>query len=328
MKLRYLLLGLFLVIGPSSSGAQQAQVTELRIATVAPDGSPWLRVFRAWDSELRQRTNGTLTLRMYPGGSQGQETDYIDKMQSGQLDGAALSATGLAQIVRPVLVMGLAGLVDDYPQLDRVRRRMKRRFNQLFEQQGYVQLGWGDIGKTRLFSRRRVARPSDLRQTRPWAPRSDVIFTAFLDVVGANPRRLGIPEVYPALQTGMIDTVPGSALAAVALQWHTRVQYYTERSAGIVIGATVLKKSRFDRLSPEHQQALRETSQQGHRLATRSMRRADDQALVALSRRLTAVDVTPYEQEWLDAGLRTRERLVGRVFPEALLDAVARAAAP
>ncbi len=314
------------LLAPLGTPIDAQQATELRIATVAPDGSPWMRVFRAWDRELRERTQGQLGLRLYPGGAQGQEPDYIDKMNAGQLDGAALTTTGLSQIVRTVLVLGLPGIFDDYATLDRVRRRMGPRFERQFNRAGYTLLGWGDVGRGRLFSRRQILRPRDLRQARPWAPREDAIFSEFLNVVGANPRRLGIPEVYPALQTGMVDTVPASALAVVALQWHSRLRYYSETSAGILVGATILKKDKFDALPEAHREALMETSRRGHRLVARAIRREDDRALQVIARRLTAVDTTPHDAEWRLAALQTRDRLVGRIFPQSLFDAVARAA--
>ena len=322
-----LLVASLALIAPGTQEAVDAQgATELRIATVAPEGSPWMRVFRAWDRELRQRTEGRLGLRLYPGGSQGQEPDYIDKMHAGQLDGAALTSTGLSEIVRPVLVLGLPGVVDDYATLDRVRRRMGRRFEAEFDRRGYALLGWGDVGRGRLFSRRRIARPADLRRARPWAPRSDVVFSSFLEVVGARPRRLGIPEVYPALQTGMVDTVPGSALAAVSLQWYTRLDYYSQQNNGILIGATILKKDKVDALSEEHRTALMETSQRAHRLLARAIRREDQRSLGVIQRRLQAVDLDPHRAEWERVGEQARNNLAGRLYPRALLDAVIRAA--
>ncbi|HJL30855.1 MAG TPA: TRAP transporter substrate-binding protein DctP, partial [Polyangiaceae bacterium LLY-WYZ-15_(1-7)] len=282
-----LLVASLALIAPGTQEAVDAQgATELRIATVAPEGSPWMRVFRAWDQELRQRTNGQLGLRFYPGGSQGQEPDYIDKMRAGQLDGAAVTSTGLGQIVRPVLVLSAPGVFQEYSQLDRARRRLSSRLEAQFERNGYVLAGWGDVGKARLFSKRRIAQPSDMRQARPWVPRGDAVFSELLNVIGANPRRLGIPEVYPALQTGMVDTVPGSALAAVSLQWYTRLDYYSQQNNGILIGATILKKDKVDALSEEHRTALMETSQRAHRLLARAIRREDQRSLGVIQRRL------------------------------------------
>ena len=323
-------LAALLLLPPAWSGAgaslEAQEVTYIRVATLAPDGSPWMRVFRALDGELDERTGGQLRLRIYGGGSQGQEGDYIAKMRSGQLDAAALTSTGLSTVVRPVLVLGLPGIVDDYETLDRVRRRMGPRFERLFEREGFVLLGWGDVGKGRLFSKRRIERPTDLRAARPWAPTSDVVFSEFLSVVGAQPRRLGVTEVYPALQTGMVDTVPGSALAAVALQWHSHLRYYSRDHSGILVGASVMRKEKWDSLSEEHRQTIREVSRRAHRVAKRMIRRADDAALRVVQQRMEAVDTTPHRAEWNRYALRTRDRLLGRVFPRALFDAVLRAA--
>lgn len=319
------LAGLTLVPGISEPvGAQQA--TELRIATVAPDGSPWMAVFRRWDRDLRERTGGQLGLTFYPGGSQGQESEYIDKMGAGQLDGAAVTSGGLGQIVRPVLVLSAPGVFTEYAQIDRARRRLASRFEQQFERNGYKLLGWGDVGKARLFSTHRIEQPSDLRARRPWAPRNDEVFAEFLSVVGANPRRLGITEVYPALNTGMVDTVPASALAAVSLQWYTKLRFFSEQNSGVLVGATILRKEKFDALSAEHQTALTETAAHSHRLLARAIRREDDRSLRVLQRRLTSVDTSAHEAEWAAAAETTRNNLAGRVYPRALLDAVIRAA--
>lgn len=285
-----------------------------------------MRSLRRWDRSLREETGGRVGLRIYPGGSQGQEPMVIDKMTAGQLDGAALTTTGLSQIVRPVLVLGLASVIGDYEALDRVRRRMGPRFSRYFEREGYHLVGWGDVGRARLFSRERIARPSDLRRARVWAPRSDEVFSEFLATIGARPRRLGVTEVYPALQTGMVDAVPASALAVVALQWHTRLRFFTEDSAGVLIGATVFRSERIAQLSEEDRATLMRTARRLERRSQRLVRRADDEALVTLRRRLQAVDTTPFQDEWLRAGETTLGRLQGRVFPAALVEAVVRAA--
>ena len=301
----------FATVGPDAAGAQQT--TELRIATVAPEGSPWMRVFRAWDEEVRERTGGSLGLRVYPGGSQGQESDYIDKMASGQLDGAAVTTNGLGQIVRPTLVLAVPGLFTEYDQLDRVRRRLRGRFNRQFQRNGYQLLGWGDVGKGRLFSNRRVERPQDLRQTRPWAPRNDEVFSQFLSVAGARPHHLGIPEVQSALSTGTVNAVPASALAAVLFQWHSHLRFFTQQSTGVLIGATILKKERFDALPEDQQTALRETARRAHRLLNRAIRREDERSLRVITQRLTAVDTSPHEAAWTQAAEQNRDALVGRV---------------
>lgn len=312
-------------ICPRPAAAEQA--VELRIATLAPSGSSWMKVFNAWNLTIQKETNETLKLRFYAGGSQGDERDFVRKMRAGQMDGASITTTGLAQLVRQVLVLSVPGVFDEYDQLDRVRAALNDRFAGMFDQEGYTLLGWGDVGKTRLFSMERVERPSDIKKLRPWAWKDDLIFTEFLKVVGANPVRLGVPEVYPALQTRMVDTLPASALAAVSLQWYTRLKYVTKRNSGIIVGATLVRKDKFEQLSDAQKQVLVETALRAHKALNTSIRRDDEKSYrTVLQRGLSEVDTTENQAEWEAVGKEVRERLAGRVYPKSLLDAVTAAA--
>ena len=243
------------------------------------------------------------------------------------MDGASITTTGLGQLVRQILVLSVPGVFDEYDELDRVRAGLNERFEGMFAQEGYTLLGWGDVGKTRLFSMERIERPADIKKLRPWAWKDDLIFTEFLKVVGANPVRLGVPEVYPALQTRMVDTLPASALAAVSLQWYTRLKFVSKRNSGIIVGATIIRRDKFEALTDEQRKVLRETGLRAHAALNRSIRRDDEKSYqTVLKRGLTEVDTTENQALWEEAGRQVRERLTGRVYPKSLLDAVTEAA--
>src|SRR6185295_4307166 len=95
----------------------------------------------------------------------------------------------------------------------------------------------------------------------------------------------------------------------------------------IVVGATVVKKDKFDALSEEHRTALLETAQQAHQTLARTIRREDDRTLeTILQHGITAVDRAPQRNAW-DAVLRTaRQSLVGRLYSAELLERVERIA--
>jgi TRAP-type C4-dicarboxylate transport system substrate-binding protein len=322
-----LALAAFAAPGAVARPAAAEPVVELRIATLAPSGSSWMRVFNAWNLTIQEETNNTLKLRFYAGGSQGDERDFVRKMRAGQMDGASVTTTGLGQLVRQVLVLSVPGVFDEYDELDNVRSALSDRFEGMFDQEGYMLLGWGDVGKTRLFSMEPVERPSDIKKLRPWAWKDDLIFTEFLKVVGANPVRLGVPEVYPALQTRMVDTLPASALAAVSLQWYTRLKYVTKRNSGIIVGATLIRKDKFEQLTDEQKKVLVQTGIRAHAALNKLIRRDDDKSYQTLLKRgISEVDTTENQAEWDDAGTQVRERLTGRVYPKSLLDAVIAAA--
>lgn len=310
-----------LVAGGSHGGQAEAQERiVIRYATLAPSGSTFGKILKAWSRSLLKETEGRVELRYYSGGSQGDERDFIRKMRAGQMDAAGVTSTGLGIIVRQVLVLSLPGLIGTYEELERVRTELTPKFEEMFREAGFELLAWADAGRGRIMSTKPIVRPSDLRSARPWVWKDDPIFAEFLKVVGANGVRLGVPEVYGALQTKMVDVVPNSALGAVALQWYTKLNYMSKETFGIIMGASVIKKDKFDELTPADQAVFKRTAARAAKALDRVVRSDDAEAYqVLLKRGMRLVDTSPYLEEWEKAGAETRERLTGRLFSKSLL---------
>jgi len=301
----------------------------LRIASLAPAGSSWMKILNAWNKTLQERTDGKLKMRFYPGGSQGDERDFVRKMRVGQLDGGVVTMTGMSLLVPAMNVLVLPGFLDTYEKLDRVRERMASTFEGMFEKEGFELVGWGDAGKTRLFSVKPIKRPSDIKAMRPWVWKDDPIFVEFYKVIGASAVRLGVPEVYPALQTRMVDVVSSSALTAVALQWYTRVKYMTAHNSAIIAGGTMMRKEKLDELPPDLQEAFQSTADRAHELLNKVIRKDDQKAYdVIVKKGIQPVAAGDAQPEWDAADKKVRDNLTGRMFSKSLIDAVAAAAVP
>lgn len=297
-----------------------ADAITLRVATLAPNGSAWMRVLNAWNNSLKQRTSNRLQFRFYAGGAAGDERDAVRKMRVGQMDGAVITTVGLAQIVRPVLVLQAPGVCTSYAKLDAVRSQLAAEFEREFDTAGYKLMGWGDAGVGRVFANRPIIGPSDMRQTRMWSWRDDPLWQAVLSAAGVTGVELGLPEVYPALQTNRIDAFPGTALAAIAFQWNTKATHVTGGTHDVVIGATVLKKEKFDALAPDLKAALVETSTQAHQALAARIRRDDEAALrTILSRGVTQDNTTPQQAAWEQVFRQARTSLAGRLYSAELL---------
>ncbi|MBW2687559.1 MAG: TRAP transporter substrate-binding protein DctP [Deltaproteobacteria bacterium] len=323
------LLALVLVGLPGTVPSTRAEeAITLRIASLAPAGSSWMKVLNAWKATLEKETEGRLKLRFYPGGSQGDERDFVRKMRVGQLDGGVVTMSGMSLLVRPMVILVLPDFLDTYEKLDRVRLKMADQFEKMFEDEGFLMVAWGDAGKTRLFSKKKIERPSDIKSMRPWMWKDDLIFIEFYDVIGASAVRLGVPEVYPGLQTNMIDVVTSSALTAVALQWYTRVKYMTGHNSSIIAGGMVMRKEKIDGLPPDLKEAFLRTSKRVETLLNKSIRRDDQKAYdVVIKKGIVATDTSKYKAEWDAAAKQVRDRMTGRVFSKSLLQAVEAAAA-
>jgi TRAP-type C4-dicarboxylate transport system substrate-binding protein len=324
----FLLLAAFALPGTVPSTKAEDSYT-LRVASLAPAGSSWMKILHAWNKTLQEKTDGRLKMRFYPGGSQGDERDFVRKMRVGQLDAAVMTMTGISMVVRAMIVLVLPGFLDTYEELDRVRGKMAPQFEAMFDKEGFKLVGWGDAGLNRLFSAKPFRSPSDLKSLRPWVWKDELVFVELYDVIGANAIRLGVPEVYPALQTRMIDMVSSSALTAVALQWYTRVKYMTGWNSAIIAGGTMMRKDKFDELPADLKEVFESTAARAHELVNKTIRKDDEEAYrIVVKKGIQVVDAGDSMADWNAAYEQVRKNFTGRLFPKSLVDAVAKAAKP
>jgi TRAP-type C4-dicarboxylate transport system substrate-binding protein len=265
-----------------TGGAAEAQ--ELKIATLAPDGSAWAKIMVGGGKDIGARTQGRVTVKYFFSGAQGDERDVVRKMKLGQIDGAALTAVGLGLIKGDVRVLELPFLFKNDKELDYVRAKMAPDFEKQFDDAGYVLLAWGDVGWTHLYSNMQVQSKADLAKTKMWAWTDDPIVRTFFKRLGVNGVPLGVPDVLTSLQTGTIDACYGSPLAAVALQWYTKVKYATDTPINYAIGAFVVRKEVFNKLSPEDQKALRQAGADMGQKLMATVRKDNDRAAKAMQR--------------------------------------------
>lgn len=313
-----------LVSAHSFSGSAHAEAKpepthQLRLATLAPRQSQLGRAFQELRKELREKTDGDVELKMYHGGVAGDEETVVRKMRVGQLDGALLTSTGLGALVPQVLVLQAPGLIRSYPALDDVRKALAPQFDAMFDKAGYTLVSWGDSGQVRIFSKHKIQHPDDLKGVRPWVWRGSPTMRAFIEAAGANGVVLGLPEVYGALQTGMVDTVIASSIGVLGFQWHTRLKTMTKPGGGVVVGAYVIRKEKLEAL-PEVARNHILTSATEHADEFRDGgRRLDEEASEALAQRLKTVNIWRNQHAWEAVQRTARNALAGRLYSRSLL---------
>jgi TRAP-type C4-dicarboxylate transport system substrate-binding protein len=314
-----LLIIAFMLALPGIATVAATDKTVIRLGTLAPAGSTWDRVFKAWNKSLSDKTGGALSFQFFPGGVAGDEKDVIRKMKLGQMDAGGFTTVGLSQIAKPLSLLTTPGIIDGYDHLNKVRAELAPDLEAIFDKEGYKLLGWGDAGFGRVMSNRPILMPSDYKAVRPWVPKDEAAFPEFMKIVGANGVPAGIPEVFPALQTGMIDTVMVSAIAAVALQWFRNVKFVAKEAQIPIVGATLIRKEFLTNLPPDQAAALLETGTKAHEVLLKSIAKEDDTAYKSLTGKLGlkefSMAATPAQvKAWSDTSKELRKRLTGKLW--------------
>jgi TRAP-type C4-dicarboxylate transport system substrate-binding protein len=142
-----------------------------------------------------------------------------------------------------------------------------------------VLLAWGDVGPVHIFSNSPIKGKADLAQLKLWAWVDDALVRALFQQLGVNGVPLGVPDVLPSLQTGLINACYGSPLSTLALQWYTKVKYMTSMHISQAIGATVITKKEYDKLDPATQKTLMSDSLAFQAKLLTTLRAENDKAL-------------------------------------------------
>jgi TRAP-type C4-dicarboxylate transport system substrate-binding protein len=314
-----------LLVPCGAAQLRAAEMTLIKVATLAPKNSPFLRSFEELDQTIRQLSGGSVGFQMYASGVAGDEVNVVRKMKVGQLDAGMVTSDGLGLMVPEVNVLRAPGVVTNYKQLEVVTRELLPDFDKIFDEKGYKLISWGEAGEYRYFSREPITQPSDIKRMRPWLwPQSPVMQETWR-TIGATPVPLGLPEVYGALQMKMIDLVESTSLAYVALQWHSTGQKYVSQEAnGMLMGAWVMNKATFDALPAELKEKIVSLARQNSIRESARNRQSDTGSLKRLIERgyVSQAYSAEGKQAFDAVHAEVRKRLVNRVYPEALLTRV------
>ncbi len=235
-----------------------AEALELKIATVAPDGSGWMRAMRAAAERIREATEDRVVLKFYPGGVMGDDSQILRRIRVGQLQGGAFSSGGLADRYPSLQAYGVPLLFRSLEEVDHVRSILDPELQAGLEAAGFVSFGFVEGGFAQFLSAEPVRSVEDLRRRKVWIPEGDPISLLSLETLGVSPVPLPVTDVMTALQTGLLDVVASSPVVALVLQWHTKVRYVTDLPVAYSYGIFAIDARAFSRIAADDQRIVRE----------------------------------------------------------------------
>jgi TRAP-type C4-dicarboxylate transport system substrate-binding protein len=309
---------------PSIGNAQE--VTVIKIATLAPDGSSWMKTLNAINAEVMEKTKGTVRFKIYPGGVLGDERDMMRKMQIGQIQGAGLSSGGLAQIYKEIDVIHIPFFLQNYEEVDYVLKKMGPYFKKGLEENGYILLGWSEAGFTYLMSTVYVSSVNDLKKAKVWIWQESSMAKAIFREADVAAIPLSLPDVLVGLQTGLVDVVYSPPTVSIALQWFTKVKYLVDVPLSYVGGGIVVKKDVFKKLPLASQNIILESLQRNLDQLKTLTRRENQEAIKVMQNNGVKIVTPPKDQvvEFKRLSEKALSHFTNQTFsPKALAEATA-----
>ena len=298
-----------------------AQTVTLKLGTLAPQGSTWYDSLREMGQRWEQASGGQVKLRIYAGGAQGSEGDMVRKMGIGQLQAAAISNVGMHDVIPEPQGLSVPFLFADEAQMNCAFEKVRPRINQALEKRGFIALQWSRIGAIHLFCDKAFHTPAEMSSAKVWAWEGDPKSVEAFRAAGFHPVVLSSNDMYPSLQTGMIDCVPNVPLYVLTARLFEKANYMMDTPWAYMIGATLVRKDAWEKIPADLRPKLLAIANELGQKVDVEVRRLNVDAVAAMQKQgLQVVKVDP--AAWRGAMERSWTVVRGGVVPAEFFDAL------
>ena len=181
------------------------------------------------------------------------------------------------------------------------------------------------MGFVYIYSNYPLKKKDDLKKVKMWMWEGDPLAEALYKTAGISPIPLSITDVLTSLQTGLIDGVYTSPLACLGLQWFTKVKYMLDVPLANSMGAVLVTKRTFKKISQENQKILMDLGKKYFNELTRLSRIDNENSIKEMVKNgliLTKIQDKATMDEFLELGEKARRALVGQLYSQQLLDQI------
>ncbi len=223
-----------LLTGEASAG----ESIVLRLASTAPEGSPWADACQQMASSIEKASKGQVRIKLFFSGLLGEELETAQQLQRGKLDIYAGSSSSLVDALPELGVLEMPFLFADLAEVDRALGRALPALGKAIAQRAYRVLGTTDVGFRHIGSKAPVQSLADLRRLRLRSQPSP-LHARLWDLLGVKHHPIGLPAVARALEDGTVDAFDGSVVWMLAAGWVPMIKHLTLTShmyqAGVIV---------------------------------------------------------------------------------------------
>jgi tripartite ATP-independent transporter DctP family solute receptor len=280
---------------------------EYRLSTVLGTAFPWGQAGERWAELIKEKTQGRIVVKMYPGTSLvgGDQTREFTAIRQGVIDLAIGSTINWSPQVKELNLFSMPFLMPDYKAIDALTQGdVGQRLFKVLERRGVVPLAWGENGFREMSnSKREVATPEDMKGLK-FRVIGSPLFNEIYTALGANPTQMSWADAQPALATGAVDGQENPLAVFVAAELPTVGQKYLTLWHYVADPLIfVVTKSLWASWTPADREAVRQAAVQAGRENIENARKGIAGGDNALLKQIEAggVTVTTLTPEQRDA---------------------------
>ncbi|URM31493.1 TRAP transporter substrate-binding protein [Cytobacillus firmus] len=243
----------------TASKSSQGATYNFKLAHITPTDHMWHKAAEKFKEELETRSGGRMKLEIYPASQLGTEADMVQQISAGSVDFGFITAAYLSSRAEAFTAWFSPYAFKDLNEANEARdTEIAKKILTTMDDQGIKGLDYLFAGsRVMLFKDKEVLKPEDMKglkfRVTPSPPLQE-----FYKSLGASPESLPLPEVYAAIQTGVIDGMDMDLDAAITNKYHEVVEYGAVTNHMVWPAVAMINKASYDKMPEEDQKIIDE----------------------------------------------------------------------
>jgi len=244
------------------SASPFAAAANVKFGHVAPPFHGQSKGVDAFAAYVKEKTDGRIDIATFPAGQLGGELSMAEQVQAGTLQIATITTAVMQNFVPQASVFDMPFIfpnrVTTYATLD--DEELQEKFFSYFPPKGFIAIGWTE-NEIRDFtnSKHPVHTPEDVKGLKVRVMNSPVYIDTFKQL-GASPVGIPFPEIYNALQTGVIDAQENPVMTSIMMKFTEVNKYVTKTQHSVTECVIVVSPNYLESLSDGDKQIFREAA--------------------------------------------------------------------
>ncbi|MFC2948084.1 TRAP transporter substrate-binding protein [Virgibacillus sediminis] len=242
-----------------AAGSEGGETYEFKISYVTQTAHNWHAFAEKFKEELDEKSNGRMQLDLYPAAQLGPEADMVQQMNSGSLDFALLTVPYLSTRIPALDAWNMPFLFEDLEAgIEASKTEPAQEMLGLLEEQGLKGMGYLHTGTHSLLMKDEAINTLEDVDGKKLRFTGGASVLGFWEDIGSSPIAMGLPEVYNALQTGVIDGVSIDTNALLSEKYHEITENYVLSKHMVFGGIVAASLQNYENMPAEDREIIDE----------------------------------------------------------------------
>jgi TRAP-type transport system periplasmic protein len=251
-----MIMGITAISGPATAGEE----VKMGFYSIAPPFSPLNTSMDKMKASLAEKSGGRIKMTLYPSGQLGPESAGLNKLKFGAVQAAGISGVAISTIEPKANVLMMPFVIETWEDVEKFANgKVMGEIGKSLEKKGFKLMGAGSYGFFNTLSKNKaLVKPDDFKGVKIRVYPAPVLVDLY-KILGASPTPISFPEIYTALQQGVIEATDGTLDSSDASKQYEVAKYLSRTNHIHGWFLYMVNKKWFEGLSREDQALIAES---------------------------------------------------------------------